>query len=703
MNRSKDELPDPAEHTGHCPVSGLPVIQKPQWCDVYCSEAFSCSYTIIGESIIMYQGNGFSDYEAEKKSVDVGNILISKFISAGKPFVVLQDWRRYEGSTFQARKYFIDDMIKQKNPLGVVFFNTTKMQRMSIRMGQAMGIVNFSAWIEKDYQSAILRAQELLRQTAPDQAGSTISAETAVGKTGWRQWLSRPLGGIGKAGRQQKYIEDLTKFLKEIDWQAPGESFHWDIDPNHPFLPVFDAMIISKSKLDKTFVERDKVEQALRESEARYRELLENANSIIIRWADDGTITFFNEFAERTLGYKKKEVLGRPLAGAIMASVSQGESDISSILGDISRNPEQYRYVVRRTYCKDGKAIWVAWNIKAFLDEATGQMQGLGIGSDITERIEVEQELKGYRSQLEELVEERTQELRASEEHYREIYRNAPIGIFHCGLEGKLIDCNQAMAQMMGCTSAEGLIEFMGQPGNTKQKELLLGPHHQKIARLSGWLSFETHCQTAAGRDITATVTIRRVKGEALIEGFLQDITKRKQAEQVLREQAVTDELTGIYNRRKLLRILDDEFRRSRRYGAPLCACMIDLDDFKSVNDRFGHNIGDKTLKALAEVMNGGVRDSDCCGRYGGEEFCLILPHTSLAEATQTVERIRRQVEQTLVQAPGGRSFSITMSAGLSEFDEHFKSPAHLIQAADQALYQAKEEGKNRVCVFRHD
>ena len=64
----------------------------------------------------------------------------------------------------------------------------------------------------------------------------------------------------------------------------------------------------------------------------------------------------------------------------------------------------------------------------------------------------------------------------------------------------------------------------------------------------------------------------------------------------------VTDELTGIYNRRKLLRILDDEFRRSRRYGAPLCACMIDLDDFKSVNDRFGHNIGDKTLKALAEV-----------------------------------------------------------------------------------------------------
>ncbi len=707
MNRAKDTNPDTTEHTGYCPVSGLPVIQKPQWRDVYCSEAFSCSYTIIGDSIIMYQGHGFSDYEAEKKSVDVGNILISKFISTEKPFVVLQDWRDYQGSTFQARKYFIDDMVKQKNPLGVVFFNTTQMQRMSIRMGQAMGIVSFSAWIENDYQAAILRAQDLLRPKAPGRSGSTLSVNPADGapanRTGWRQWLIRPLQVIGRAGRQQKYIEDLTKFLKEIDWQAPSESFHWDIDPNHPFLPVFDAMIISKSKLDKTFVERDRVEQALRESEARYRELLENANSMVIRWTDDGTITFFNEFAERTLGYKKQELLGRPLAGAIMASVAQGEADMSSLLGDISRNPEQYRYLVRRTYCKDGQPIWVAWNIKAIVDEATGQMQGLGIGSDISPRIEAEEELKGYRSQLEELVEERTRKLRASEEHYREIYRNAPIGIFHCDLEGGLTDCNQAMAQMMGCASAEGLIAFLGQPGGPNQKELLLGPHYQKIARLSGWLSFETQCQTGAGRDITATVTIRRVRGEALIEGFFQDITKRKQAESLLREQAVTDELTGIFNRRKLLRILNDEFKRSSRYGAPLCVCMIDLDDFKSVNDRFGHNIGDQTLKALAEVMCSGVRESDCCGRYGGEEFCLILPHTGLAEAAQTVERIRCQVEQTLIQSPGGQSFSITMSAGLSEFDEHFKSPAHLLQAADQALYQAKEEGKNRVRVFRHD
>ena len=139
-------------------------------------------------------------------------------------------------------------------------------------------------------------------------------------------------------------------------------------------------------------------------------------------------------------------------------------------MGDISRNPEQYRYVVRRTYCKDGKASGWPWNIKAFLDEATGQMQGLGIGSDITERIEVEQELKGYRSQLEELVEERTQELRASEEHYREIYRNAPIGIFHCGLEGKLIDCNQAMAQMMGCTLGGRPDRIYGSTGATPNK-----------------------------------------------------------------------------------------------------------------------------------------------------------------------------------------------------------------------------------------
>lgn len=698
---------DSIERTRTCPVSALPIIQKPQWRDVYCGETFSCSYTIIGDSIIMYQGKGFSDFEAEKKSVDVGNIIISKFLSETKPCVMLQDWQNYEGSTFRARKYFIDDLVKHKSLLGVVFFNTNQTQRMSIRLGQAMGIVNFNAWIEKNYKAAILRALELVRKKFGSQTGLSLDGEeTRLDDSraiGWRQWFRRPLKAINKNSKRQRYIEDLASFLAEIDWQGPSSGFNWDIDPNHPLLPVFDAIIISKSKLDQTFDERSKVEQALRESEARYREFLEYANSIVIRWTDDGAITFFNEFAERTLGYKKQEVLGRPLAGAIVSSLSQGESDFSTLLGDISQYPERYQYVVRRTYCKDGRVIWVAWNIKAILDDATGRMQALGIGSDITHRIEAEEELKRYRSQLEELVEERTTELQASEEHYREIYQNAPIGIFHCGMDGELIDCNQAMAKIMGCASHQSLLDFFKMPGSPRQEELLLGPYASNMMRLSGWLSFETTCMNAAENDITVKITVRRVKGSSQVEGFFQDITKRKAAELVLREQAVTDELTGIFNRRKLLKVLSDEYARSSRYDTPLTVCIIDLDDFKSVNDRFGHDTGDVVLKTLAKIMCGNVRESDCCGRYGGEEFCIILPHTIIGDAWQTLERMRGQIEKTAHRSPGGEEFSITMSAGLAELDSHFKSPAHLLQAADQALYQAKEIGKNRVMLFNHD
>lgn len=699
MNKDEEINVDGGAPTGVCPVSGLPVIQKPQWRDVYCSESFSCSYTIIGESIIMYQGNGFSDFDAEKKSVDVGNIIISKFIAKDKPCVVLQDWSLYEGSTFQARKYFIDDMVRQKSLGGVIFFNTTQMQRLSIRMGQAMGIVSFQGFIEPDYKAAILRALEMLKLEPSAKPGSAISG---MGQT-WRKVLDRPKSLLGRLRRKQRYIEDVTSFLREIDWQAHGETINWNLDPNHPFMPIFDAMIISKSKLDKTFEERDRVEQALRESEARYRELLEFANSLIIRWTGDGTITFFNEFAERTLGYKKNEVLGRPLAGSIVSSPSQGESDISTLLGDINQNPQRYQYVVRRTYRKDGRAIWIAWNIKAFMDEATGQMQALGIGSDITERIEADEELKQYRNHLEELVEERARELHVSEEHYREIYQNAPIGIFHCGFDGSLIDCNQAMAKTMGCNSPDALMEFMAGMSFADQKRILLGPYAEKILRLNSWLSFETKCTTAKDKEITLLVTIRRVREAGQVEGFFQDITKRKQAEKILREQAVTDELTGINNRRKLIAVLNDEFNRASRYGSPLTIAMIDLDDFKNVNDRYGHDSGDVVLKAVARIMADNIRESDCLGRYGGEEFCIVLPHTGLDDAVSMLDRMRERLAAASMNLPGGRTISITMSAGLAQLEEFFENPSHLVHSADQALYQAKQDGKNCVRAFSGD
>jgi diguanylate cyclase (GGDEF)-like protein len=165
-------------------------------------------------------------------------------------------------------------------------------------------------------------------------------------------------------------------------------------------------------------------------------------------------------------------------------------------------------------------------------------------------------------------------------------------------------------------------------------------------------------------------------------------------------ELTIIDALTETYNYRYFVRKLQEEKRRAARYNLPLSLIMVDIDWFKKLNDTYGHEAGNVVLKALAGVINGCIRDVDIFARYGGEEFAIILPQTPLREAKTIGERIRERVELTVIDTGSTGKLRITVSVGVSSFPENGRSQEDLVTVTDQALYRAKGEGRNHVCVI---
>lgn len=168
---------------------------------------------------------------------------------------------------------------------------------------------------------------------------------------------------------------------------------------------------------------------------------------------------------------------------------------------------------------------------------------------------------------------------------------------------------------------------------------------------------------------------------------------------------ATLDALTGLNNRRQFEVRLKQETANSRRNKKPLCCIMLDIDYFKHVNDTWGHSAGDCVLKSVAAIVSNELREYDIASRYGGEEFCILLPDTKIKEAAFVAQRLRKAVEAADINISGDRllggdMLNVTISVGVSEFDESFETPERLYQSADIALYEAKKRGRNRVVVY---
>jgi diguanylate cyclase (GGDEF)-like protein len=190
-----------------------------------------------------------------------------------------------------------------------------------------------------------------------------------------------------------------------------------------------------------------------------------------------------------------------------------------------------------------------------------------------------------------------------------------------------------------------------------------------------------------------------------LVENLEQSNLRMEESNEALRELATRDGLTGLFNHRHFKEVLEMELTRAARYERPLCLIMMDVDHFKIYNDTHGHPAGDEVLKILADIIKNRLRDVDRSARYGGEEFVALLPETDWKSGITVAEDIRAQMENYPFKGKESQPLGkVTVSFGVAEFPTDCGDAASLIEKADEALYQAKSEGRNRVvCTSEQD
>lgn len=191
---------------------------------------------------------------------------------------------------------------------------------------------------------------------------------------------------------------------------------------------------------------------------------------------------------------------------------------------------------------------------------------------------------------------------------------------------------------------------------------------------------------------VSGAVIVLAVLSAVAVSRAEQDLTEALRRMEGL---ALQDDLTGLLNRRAMERVLERETARARRSGQPYCVVMADIDHFKRINDHFGHAFGDEVLRAVAGALRANVRGHDVVGRWGGEEFLIILPETGVEGASSLAERLRAEIEK-LATTRQGRQVGLSMTFGLASSAEG-RSPQELVEVADGAMYEGKRSGRNRV------
>lgn len=276
-----------------------------------------------------------------------------------------------------------------------------------------------------------------------------------------------------------------------------------------------------------------------------------------------------------------------------------------------------------------------------------------------------------------------------------QIFESLGSAIILVNIERKIIYANKKAEELTGYTKDELI--------NGKPQELIFSLithnlcQYEKIFK-EGYCEFDTLLKRKDGNTFFAHIiaTVLKVKENpfGVVLNFF-DITEKKELEKRLIEASITDYLTGLYNRRFLDQILRREKAMADRYNTPFSIILLDLDNFKIINDVFGHHVGDKVLVEVANTIKNNLRATDISGRWGGEEFLIILPNSDLEKALKVAEKLRNFIYQLKVSPVEG----ISASFGVSQYKKG-EPYEETIKRADLALYKAKSEGKNCVIVF---
>jgi len=482
--------------------------------------------------------------------------------------------------------------------------------------------------------------------------------------------------------------------------------------------------------------ERKALEGNLRRAEQDFRLVVANIPAVTFKGYPDGTLDLFDAKIEALTGYKR-EAFGPQ--GIKWTDLIREEDRRSVRLAFIHALRTDHTYVREyRIVSTGGRTLWIHER-SCIVCDADGRVEYVsGLIFDITERKELETALA-----------ERSSELQQANDRLllwgRELeHRNTEINLL--GQMGDLLQCCHTIReahegfQMFGrqlFPEDSGALFVFGEPATSLEAVAVWGAHppvEQLIApedcwglrrgRVNGRQEVEggLHCphvpkgekacvcipMMAHGTSMgmlhlqlastdAARWDARQRLGIEVAEHLALALAKLK-LQETLQHRSVRDPLTGLYNRRHLEESLLKEIRLAHRQNHRLGVLMVDLDHFKLVNDRHGHEAGDGVLRELGKVFSRQIRTGDTVCRFGGEEFTILLPDATPETALKRAEQIRIAAKEARVRLGDGTLDPITLSIGIAMYPEDGQTSEELLQAADLALYRAKKEGRDRVC-----
>ncbi|MCP4140616.1 MAG: diguanylate cyclase [Chloroflexi bacterium] len=492
---------------------------------------------------------------------------------------------------------------------------------------------------------------------------------------------------IGKRNRDiaPKEFADMTeaKIALTLD-TGEMQTFEYQLPIPGRGVVDYEARMVKSGENEVTAIVRDVTKrneayEALKESEAQSRALLEAIPDLVFRLNRQGV--FLNYKAENSdlhtpevdtlIGKKHRDLVPPEFADFIDLKVGQ-------TLNSGKTQTFEYQLPIPKRGIIDYEARMVK----------SGEGEVVSIVRDISEKKEAEIALE------------------KSEKRYRSFVQNF-LGIAYQGrMDFTPIFFHGAVEEITGYKEEDFLT------GKPRWDQIIHKDDLPKIIKDSLKLrekpSFscerEYRIVRKDGSECWVYEIIQSVSDESgrpsFVQGVIYDVTKRVEAEEKLRRQAITDPLTGIFNRRYFFELSERELKRSKRYGHPLSVIIFDIDHFKRVNDTYGHAVGDQALCKLTNETRLALREIDVFARYGGEEFIILLPETRLKQAHLMAERIRMMCVGTAPLAVGSSVVSITLSFGVASLDDEELSLDDLILRADTALYEAKTTGRNRVAIW---
>lgn len=430
---------------------------------------------------------------------------------------------------------------------------------------------------------------------------------------------------------------------------------------------------------------RAEAEQALAMREAQYRQVVELAGDIICRTDAQGRFNFCNQAALSMLHYTESEVIGRSCLKLIRPDKRREAQRFYLRQFARRRKSTFYEFPVIDGH---GRERWVDQNVQLVFDgsEVVGFQ---AIAREITERKRTEFELQKSRNFIERIAATTPGILYVYDlEERRNVFNNREI-ITVLGYTPEEV---QKFDEIM-----KRIVHPDDQPMINAHYDALRHLPDGEIRRLEYrarhakghwiWLSGrETPFERNAGGLVKQVV------------GIAQDITARKAAQEKLAWQANYDVLTGLPNRHSFWTRLQGALRRAAIEHVETSICLFDIDHFKDINDRYGHNTGDDVLEEVGNIVRAELRSNDLAGRLGGDEFCFALPGADENEAARVAERIRIRLSTLAFGMDSGSTFSVTATFGVAQSQMNIDVKG-LMEAADRALYRAKSSGRNRVCV----